>query len=144
MGRNVVLLFSALRGEINMAALTEGQLRWHVAVEIHSEWVLGPAVRAMWSRLSTPTPTYIGPRNWFCVSVVWGSSRPSPPCRLTRYSKSCRPGRPAMTPRRPSWGHVKVLGPNSWTYFSPVYSLAEGMSKIWDQIPEHIFHPCTH
>ena len=25
-----------------------------------------------------------------------------------------------------------------------LYPLAEDMSKIWDQIPENIFHPCTH
>jgi len=42
---------------------------------------------------------------------------PSPPCRLTRYSMSCRPCR-----------HAKKLRPNSWKYFSPMYPLSEDMS----------------
>ena len=41
------------------------------------------------------------------------------------------------------------MGPNSWTYFSPMYPLAEEMSKnVWDHIPENIFRsppplPCS-
>ena len=29
-----------------------------------------------------------------------------------------------------SWGHVKNLGPNSWTYFAPMYPLVEDISEI--------------
>ena len=36
-----------------------------------------------------------------------------------------------------SWGHVKNLGPNSWTYFAPMYPLVEDMSEIYAQPPQH-------
>ena len=44
-----------------------------------------------------------------------------------------------------SWQRTGIyFWPNSWKYFAPMYPLAGDMSKIWDQIPGYMFHPCTH
>ena len=47
------------------------------------------------------------------------------------------------------WSHDRKLGPTSWKYFSPIQNGTKFLKiffthKNTDQIPENIFHPCSH